>query len=119
MTCAFLPLLVGRADAVVMNVSSAPAFVSLPATPTAEECLDDPGSPVRGPRWQGTRRGASEVRPRRGKRHLRRRSGPAVRVRSKGLGGVDGGAVISAVYEEELRCIDDGWRMARHAIHVK
>ncbi|GGY96324.1 hypothetical protein GCM10010300_45500 [Streptomyces olivaceoviridis] len=34
MTYAFLPLLVGKADAVVMKVSSALAFVPLPATPT-------------------------------------------------------------------------------------
>ncbi|GGY96330.1 hypothetical protein GCM10010300_45510 [Streptomyces olivaceoviridis] len=45
--------------------------------------------------------------------------GDKVRVRSKGLGVVDGGAVISAVYEDELRRTDDGWRIARHAIHVK
>ncbi|MFI9809584.1 nuclear transport factor 2 family protein [Streptomyces sp. NPDC052301] len=46
-------------------------------------------------------------------------SGDKVRVRSKGLGVVDGGAVISAVYEDELRRTDDGWRIARHVIHVK
>ncbi|WP_329310593.1 SDR family oxidoreductase [Streptomyces sp. NBC_01262] len=34
MTYAFLPLLVGKDDAVVMNVSSALAFVPLPVTPT-------------------------------------------------------------------------------------
>lgn len=34
MTYAFLPLLVGTTDAVVMNVTSALAFVPLPATPT-------------------------------------------------------------------------------------
>lgn len=34
MTYAFLPLLVGKGDAVVMNVTSALAFVPLPITPT-------------------------------------------------------------------------------------
>lgn len=34
MTYAFLPLLVGKDDAVVMNVSSALAFVPYPSTPT-------------------------------------------------------------------------------------
>jgi len=42
-----------------------------------------------------------------------------VRVRSEGLRVVDGGAAISAVYEDELRRTDDGWRIARHAKHVK
>ncbi|MGW2518927.1 SDR family oxidoreductase [Streptomyces sp. NPDC001617] len=34
MTYAFLPLLIGKPDAVVMNVTSALAFVPMPATPT-------------------------------------------------------------------------------------
>ncbi|WP_406331602.1 nuclear transport factor 2 family protein [Streptomyces sp. NBC_00203] len=41
-----------------------------------------------------------------------------VRVRSKGLGIVDGGTVISVVYADEVRRTEDGWRISRRAIHL-
>jgi SnoaL-like domain len=45
--------------------------------------------------------------------------GDEVRVRSKGLGLLEGGAVASVVYADELRRTDDGWRISRRVIHVK
>ena len=44
--------------------------------------------------------------------------GDEVRVRSKALGVMEGGTVISAVYADELRRTDDGWRISRRAILV-
>ncbi|MFD1544830.1 nuclear transport factor 2 family protein [Nonomuraea guangzhouensis] len=44
--------------------------------------------------------------------------GEEARVRSKGLGVMDGGTVISAVYTDELRRAADGWRISRRAIHL-
>ncbi|WP_319456959.1 MULTISPECIES: nuclear transport factor 2 family protein [unclassified Mycobacterium] len=45
--------------------------------------------------------------------------GDEVRVRSKGLGIMDGGSVVSAVYEDELRRTADGWRISRRVIHIR
>lgn len=42
--------------------------------------------------------------------------GDEVRVRSKGLGVMDGGTVVSAVYADELRRTHDGWRISRRVI---
>lgn len=39
--------------------------------------------------------------------------GDEARVRSKGLGVMDGGTVISAVYTDELRHTVDGWRISK------
>ncbi|MDP4510272.1 nuclear transport factor 2 family protein [Nonomuraea turcica] len=44
--------------------------------------------------------------------------GDEVRVRSKGLGVMDGGTVMSAVYADELRRTADGWRISRRVMHV-
>ncbi|TPQ20737.1 nuclear transport factor 2 family protein [Streptomyces sporangiiformans] len=44
--------------------------------------------------------------------------GDEVRARSKGLGVVGGGTVISVVHADELRRTDGGWRISRRAIHV-
>ncbi|MFC7263013.1 nuclear transport factor 2 family protein [Streptomyces lutosisoli] len=44
--------------------------------------------------------------------------GDEVRVRSKGLGVMDGGTVVSAVYTDEVRRTADGWRISRRAIRV-
>ncbi|MGW2518928.1 nuclear transport factor 2 family protein [Streptomyces sp. NPDC001617] len=47
--------------------------------------------------------------------------GPAdeARVRSKALGVVDGGTVISVVYADELRRTADGWRISKRVIQAK
>ncbi|MGW1024422.1 nuclear transport factor 2 family protein [Streptomyces sp. NPDC002577] len=45
--------------------------------------------------------------------------GDEVRVRSKGLGVVNGGTVASVVYADELRRTDDGWRISKRVIQVK
>ncbi|MFF7472793.1 hypothetical protein [Streptomyces sp. NPDC008092] len=45
--------------------------------------------------------------------------GDAVRVRSKGLGVVDGDTVISAVCADEPRRTADGPRISRRVVHVK
>ena len=44
--------------------------------------------------------------------------GDEARVRSKGLGVVDGGTVISAVYTDDLRHTADGWRVSKRVIRV-
>lgn len=44
--------------------------------------------------------------------------GDEARVRSKGLGLLDGGAVASVVYVDDLRRTGEGWRIARRVIRV-
>ncbi|MER6955557.1 nuclear transport factor 2 family protein [Streptomyces sp. NPDC000618] len=44
--------------------------------------------------------------------------GDEARVVSKGLGVMDGGTVISAVYTDELRHTAHGWRISKRAIRV-
>jgi len=44
--------------------------------------------------------------------------GDEARVLSKGLGVVDGGTVISAVYTDELRHTAAGWRISQRVIRV-
>ncbi len=45
--------------------------------------------------------------------------GDEVRVRSKGLGLLEGGGVASVVYADELRRTADGWRISKRVIHIK
>ncbi|MFM9692053.1 nuclear transport factor 2 family protein [Streptomyces europaeiscabiei] len=45
--------------------------------------------------------------------------GDEARVRSKALGVMAGGTVMSAVHADELRRTDDGWRISRRVIEVK
>ncbi|WP_406124119.1 nuclear transport factor 2 family protein [Streptomyces sp. NBC_00989] len=45
-------------------------------------------------------------------------SSDEVRVRSKGLGVVDGGTVISVVYDDEVRRTPEGWRISRRSIRL-
>jgi hypothetical protein len=44
--------------------------------------------------------------------------GDEARVRSKGLGVMDGGTVISAVYTDDLLRTPDGWRISRRSIRA-
>lgn len=45
--------------------------------------------------------------------------GDEARVRSKALGVVDGGTVISVVSADDLRRTADGWRISRRVIEVR
>ena len=45
--------------------------------------------------------------------------GDEVRVRSKGLGLLADGTVVSAVFTDDVRRTADGWRISRHVIQVK
>ncbi|MPY60461.1 nuclear transport factor 2 family protein [Streptomyces spongiae] len=45
--------------------------------------------------------------------------GDEARVRSKALGVVDGGTVVSVAYADDLRRTADGWRISKRVIQVK
>ncbi len=45
--------------------------------------------------------------------------GDEARVRSKALGVMDGGTVVSAVHADEMRRTADGWRISRRVIQVR